>query len=75
VVWDRYFAIGEKKQGARVLINASEVANTNAFFIANCNFANQQSAALRRLITGLSEAATWAEEHRDDLARTLRSDK
>ena len=70
-VWDPYFAIGEKKQGARILINAHEVAKTNTFFIANRDFANQQPARLREVIAGLSEAATWAEAHRDDVAKTL----
>jgi len=70
-VWDPYFAIGEKKQNARVLINAYEVAKTNAFFIANRDFANQQPAQLREVIAGLAVAATWAENHRDDVAKSL----
>jgi sulfonate transport system substrate-binding protein len=70
-VWDPYFAIGEKKQGARILINAHEVAKTNAFFIANRDFANRQPTRLREVIAGLSEAAVWAETHRDDVAQTL----
>jgi len=70
-VWDPYFAIGEKKQNARVLINAYEVAKTNAFFIANRDFANQKPAQLREVIAGLAVAATWAESHRDDVAKSL----
>jgi sulfonate transport system substrate-binding protein len=70
-VWDPYFAIGEKKQNARILINAYEIAKTNAFFIANRDFANQQPAILREVIAGLAVAATWAESHRDDVAKSL----
>lgn len=70
-VWDPYFAIGEKKQNARILINAHEVGKTNAFFIANRDFANAQQATLREIIAGLAVAATWAEGHRDDVAKSL----
>src|SRR3954453_13947302 len=34
-VWDPYFAIGEKRQSGRILINAVEVANTNSLYLAN----------------------------------------
>ncbi len=70
-VWDPYFAIGEKKQNARILINAYEIGKTNAFFIANRDFANRQPATLREVIAGLSTAATWAENNRDAVAKSL----
>ena len=70
-VWDPYFAIGEKKQNARILINAYEVGKTNAFFIANRDFANGQPLPLREVIAGLSTAATWAESNRDVVAKSL----
>jgi sulfonate transport system substrate-binding protein len=70
-VWDPYFAIGEKKQNARVLINAYEVAKTNAFFIANRDFANKQPGQLREVIAGLATAATWAENNREAVAKSL----
>ena len=70
-VWDPYFAIGEKKQNARILINAYEVAKTNAFFIANRDFANRQPGALREVIAGLATAAVWAENNREAVAKSL----
>lgn len=70
-VWDPYFAIGEKKQNARILINAHEVGKTNAFFIANRDFANRQPGALREVIAGLSTAAAWAENNRGAVAKSL----
>ena len=44
-IWDPYFAIGEKKQNGRILINAYEVAKTNSFYLANRDFANANSGA------------------------------
>jgi sulfonate transport system substrate-binding protein len=70
-VWDPYFAIGEKKQNARILINAYEVAKTNAFFIANRDFANQKPGPLREVIASLATAASWAESNRDSVAKSL----
>lgn len=70
-VWDPYFAIGEKKQNARILINAYEVGKTNAFFIANRDFAAQRPGQLRDIISGLSTAAVWAEGHRAEVAKSL----
>jgi sulfonate transport system substrate-binding protein len=70
-VWDPYFAIGEKKQNARILINAYEVGKTNAFFIANRDFANKRPAQVSNIIAGLATAAEWAGGHRDEVAKSL----
>ena len=70
-VWDPYFAIGEIKQNARILINAQDVAKTNSYFIANRDFAQKQSQALRQVIAGIDEAAVWGESHRADVAKSL----
>lgn len=70
-VWDPYFAIGEKKQNGRILINAHEVTKSNSFFIANKDFARDSSAALVEVIARLGEAAQWAEANRTAVAKSL----
>jgi sulfonate transport system substrate-binding protein len=70
-IWDPYFAIGEKRQNGRILINAAEVAQTNSFYLANRDFANANVRETRDLIDGLAEAARWAEAHRADVAASL----
>ncbi len=70
-VWDPYFAIGEKKQNGRILINAHEVTKSNSFFIANKDFARDRSAALAEVIARLGEAAQWAEANRAAVAKSL----
>lgn len=70
-VWDPYFAIGEKKQNGRILINAHEVTKSNSFFIANRDFARQQSTALADVILKLGEVAAWAENNRGSVAKSL----
>jgi sulfonate transport system substrate-binding protein len=70
-IWDPYFAIGEKRQNGRILINAHEVAKTNSFYLANRDFANTHVRETREVINGLAEAARWAEANRAEVASAL----
>jgi len=70
-VWDPYFAIGEKKQNGRILINAQDVVKSNSFFIANRDFSRTRSAALAEVIVKIGEAAVWAEANRASVAKSL----
>jgi len=70
-VWDPYFAIGEKRQNGRILVNAHEVARTNSFYLANRDFANAHVRETREVIDGLAEAARWAEDNRAGVAAAL----
>jgi len=70
-VWDPYFAIGEKRQNGRILINAVDVAKTNSFYLANRDFANTYVKETREVIDGLAEAARWAEANRTEVASAL----
>ena len=53
-IWDPYFAIGEKRQNGRILVNAREVAKTNSFYLANRDFANANVQHTRDVIAGLA---------------------
>jgi sulfonate transport system substrate-binding protein len=70
-IWDPYFAIGETKQNGRILVNASEITKTNSFYIANRDFAKNHGAVLQQIVDVTAQAATWAEAHRDDVAKSL----
>src|SRR5438270_3568810 len=70
-IWDPYFAIGETKQGGRILINACYVTKTNCFFIANRDFARNHGAILQQIIDVTTAAGKWAEQHRDEVAKSL----
>jgi sulfonate transport system substrate-binding protein len=70
-IWDPYFAIGETKQGGRVLVNASEITKTNSFYIANRDFARNHGAVLQQIIDVTTTTAKWAESHRDEVAKSL----
>jgi sulfonate transport system substrate-binding protein len=70
-IWDPYFAIGETKQNGRILVNASDITKTNSFYIANRDFAKNHGAVLQQIVDVTAQAATWAEAHRDDVAKSL----
>src|SRR5439155_23694904 len=69
-IWDPYFAIGETRQNGRVLVNASEITRSNSFYIANRDFAKNHGAFLQQIIDVTSTTAKWAEQHRDEVARS-----
>lgn len=70
-VWDPFFAIAEKTQGARVLVNATDVAKTYSFYLANRDFAARLPKIVREALDGLQEAANWAENNRGEVAKAL----
>jgi sulfonate transport system substrate-binding protein len=70
-VWDPFFAIAEKSQGARVLVNATDVARTFSFYLANRDFAARHPKLLGEALSGLAEAANWAENNRGEVAKAL----
>ncbi|MEA2977321.1 MAG: sulfonate transport system substrate-binding protein, partial [Alphaproteobacteria bacterium] len=70
-IWDPYFAAAEKRQGARVLVRAQDVVQTNSFFLANREFARRSPQVLRDAIEALAETASWGETHRDEVAKSL----
>lgn len=70
-IWDPYFAIGESKQGGRILVNASEIAKANSFYIANRDFAKTNGQALQQIIDVTTRTAAWAEANRDEVAKSL----
>src|SRR5947209_10556317 len=70
-IWDPYFAIGEAKQNGRILINASEVTKSNSFYIANREFAKNHGPVLQQIVDVTTATAKWAEQHRDEVAKSL----
>lgn len=70
-VWDPFFAIAEKTQNARVLVNATDIAKTFSFYLANREFATRHPRLVVEALDGLQEAAVWAENNRSEVAKAL----
>ncbi|MDH6256420.1 sulfonate ABC transporter substrate-binding protein [Bradyrhizobium sp. BR13661] len=70
-IWDPYFAIGETRQNGRILVNAREITKTNSFYIANRDFAKNHGAILQQIVDVTTATGQWAEQHRDEVAKSL----
>lgn len=70
-IWDPYFAIGEIKQNGRILVNARDITKSNSFYIASRAFARSHPAILQQIVDVTTTAASWAEQHRDEVAKSL----
>src|SRR6202022_734134 len=70
-IWDPYYAIGQTKQDGRVLVDASDITKTNSFYIATRDFARNRGPVLQQIIDVTAATATWAEAHRDAVAKSL----
>lgn len=70
-VWDPYFAIAERGEGVRVLVQASDIIPTNNFFLANKTYAQANPAIVAAAIEALSEVAVWCEANRSKVAFSL----
>jgi sulfonate transport system substrate-binding protein len=70
-IWDPYFAIGERKQKGRILVNAYEITKTNSFYIASRSFASSHGRILQQIIDVTTTTAKWAEAHRGEVAKSL----
>jgi sulfonate transport system substrate-binding protein len=70
-IWDPYYAIGEARQGGRVLVDGSDIGKTTSFFVASRDLAKNRGPVLQQLIDVTAATAKWAEAHRDSVARSL----
>ncbi|PDT75978.1 sulfonate ABC transporter substrate-binding protein [Bradyrhizobium sp. C9] len=70
-IWDPYFAIAETRQNGRILVKTRDITKTNAFYIANRDFANRHGALLQQIVDVTTSTAKWAEANPDEVAKSL----
>jgi sulfonate transport system substrate-binding protein len=69
-IWDPYLALAEKGP-VRVIAQAKDVHEANAFFLANRDFTGKHPAVVAKLNQVFSDEAKWANDHRADIAKSL----
>jgi sulfonate transport system substrate-binding protein len=69
-VWDPYLALGEQRQGARLLASSATdpALRSNSFYLANRDFAEAHGDVLEAALQQIAVATTWGAEHREELA-------
>ena len=69
-IWDPYFAIAENKHNARILVDSNQKGlESNSFYLANKDFAQQHPDVLKDTLEELSDITRWAADNRDQLAQ------
>ncbi len=67
-IWDPFLAIAQADPATRVLVQATDVAPSNSFFLARRAWAVQSPDQVTALLAAINAAAAWAGTHPDELA-------
>jgi sulfonate transport system substrate-binding protein len=70
-IWDPYFAIYEQKPGVRVLALSQDIVPQNSFVLASRAYASANSQIITQALATLEKTASWAGEHRAEVARLV----
>ncbi|WCM95208.1 sulfonate ABC transporter substrate-binding protein [Acidovorax sp. NCPPB 2350] len=71
VIWDPFLASAEKTLGARVLADATGVANNRAFYFTSRDFATRNPEVLRAAIEEIDAVDTWVSRNKGEAAAEL----
>ncbi|MDA8453388.1 sulfonate ABC transporter substrate-binding protein [Acidovorax sp. GBBC 3334] len=71
VIWDPFLASAEKTLGARVLADATGVANNRAFYFTSRDFATRNADVLRIAIDEVNAVDTWISRNKGEAAAEL----
>ncbi len=67
-IWDPFLAIAEAEPTTRVLVEATDVAPSNSFFLARRAWADAAPDQVRVMLDAINGAAAWARSNPDALA-------
>jgi len=67
-VWDPFFALVELKQGGRPLTGLKKLPPTNAFYLANREFAEKHPQQLKAALEEIGKITDWAGANRQAVA-------
>lgn len=69
VVWDPYYAIAERRYGARVIADTRDPRLASAsYYLSSRTFATQHPTALSAVLDEIAKVTRWSGEHREELA-------
>ncbi|MFC0283152.1 aliphatic sulfonate ABC transporter substrate-binding protein [Camelimonas abortus] len=67
-VWDPFYALVELRQNGRPVAGLENLPPTNAFYLANGDFAKKHPEALQALLDEIRKITEWAGQNRDAVA-------
>jgi aliphatic sulfonates family ABC transporter substrate-binding protein len=72
-IWDPFLAIAQQDPATRVLVQATDVAPSNSFFLAHRGWAGRAPDQVQAILGAINGAAAWAAAHPEDLAALMAS--
>ncbi len=67
-IWDPFYAIAQQDPATKVLVEATDVAPSNSFFLAHRPWATRVPAQVQTILDAINGAAAWAGAHPEELA-------
>lgn len=71
VIWDPFLAEAERKTGARILVDGTDLVNNREFFLASEQFAKDHSDVLDIIYKEIEKAEQWVNENQLEAAEFL----
>ena len=68
VIWDPYFTLAMRDQGARRLVGLDELGGGASFLLANAKFADSRPDDLKAILTVIANEGVWCAGHTDEVA-------
>ncbi len=71
VIWDPFLAEAEKKAGARILADGTDLVNNREFYLASEEYAKAQPEVLEIIYKEIEKTENWIQENQKEAAEYL----
>lgn len=71
VTWDPYVASAQRQQNARILVDGSELASYQRYYLVSGDYAKAHPEVLQQVYLALREAGAWTKANPEAAARIL----
>ena len=68
VIWDPYYTLAIRDQGARKLIGLDELGGGASFLLANAKFVETRPDDLKAILSAIATEGAWCAAHTDEVA-------
>jgi sulfonate transport system substrate-binding protein len=68
VIWDPYYTLAIRDQGARRLIGLDDLGGGASFILANAKFVESRPDDLKAILTAIANEGTWCAANTDEVA-------
>jgi sulfonate transport system substrate-binding protein len=68
VIWDPYYTLAIRDQGARPLIGLDALGGGASFLLANANFAQNRPEDLKAILSAIAKEGVWCKDNTDEVA-------